>query len=91
MDNLDDIFVQKYVHRRDSSSTATTDLSKYVGFKQKYSLFVKDIIVIILSIMDVPFEKLSEIIHALFGIEVPKERICEIYQDNIRWKIYNNL
>ena len=54
-------------------------------------MFVKDIIILILSIADISFEKLGEIINALYGIDVPKERICEIYQDNIKWKIYNDI
>lgn len=54
-------------------------------------MFVKDIIIRILSIEDISFEKLSEIINAHYGVDVPKKRIYGIYQTNIEWKIYNDI
>ena len=91
LDNLDNIYVQKYINKHDSSNTDFTNLKSYVKPTEKYSKYIKDLIVDILSIVDIPFEKLSELINRINGIEIPKERICEIYQDHVRWKIFNDI
>ena len=74
----------------DNSIISTTDISNYVAPTEKYSFFIKDLIVNILSIADISFEKVSEIINLTKGIYIPPERICEIYHDNVRWKIYDD-
>ena len=90
LDNLDEIYVQKYVHKSDNSITATTDISNYVGANEKYSFYIKDLIVNILAIADISFEKVSEIIYLTKGIYIPPERICEMYHAHVRWKIYDD-
>ena len=90
LDNLGEVYVQKYVHKTDNSITATTDIFNYVEPNEKYSFYIKDLIVNILSIADISFEKVGEIIKLTTGIDIPKERICEIYHANVRWKIYKD-
>ena len=90
LDNLGNIRVQKYLNKYDKSSTDFTNLKSYVKQNEKYSKYIKDLIINILAITDIPFEKLSEIIKLFTGVDISKERICEIYYENIRWKIYED-
>lgn len=89
MDNLDGVYVQ-YVDKSDNSITSTTDISNYVAPNEKYSFYIKDLIINIKSIVEISFEKASEIIKLTKGIDISPERICEIYHDHVRWKIYDD-
>ena len=91
IDGLENVCIQKYVNKFNNSNTETTNLESYVSLKSNYSNYIKNLIIEILTIMDIPFEKLSEIIQVFTGVYVPPERICEIYQEGIKWKIFNDL
>ena len=91
MDNLNNIHVQKYIHRIDSGVTSSSDIFPFVKAHKKYSYFIKDKIIDILSIADILFGKLSEILEVIYGVHIPKERICELFEEHVRLKIYNNV
>lgn len=80
LDNLQHIYVQKYVKKEDNEIfTAVTNLDYLVDENCKYSNFLADLIVNLESIDHISFEKVSEILDLFFGIKIPKQRIYDLF------------
>ena len=63
LDNLKHIYCQKYIKKVDDYYiTETTNLDSFINKNCKYSNFLADLIVKIMSIEQISYEKISEII-----------------------------
>lgn len=84
LDNLEHIYIQKYVKKADDSDvTATTDLDSFVDENCKYSNFLADLIIKLLSIEQISYEKLSEILEVFLGVKIPRQRIHDLFNKTI--------
>ena len=72
MDNLNHIHVQKYVKEVDGTIvTATTNLDSFVDENCKFSNFFADLIVKLLIIEQISYQKVSEILELFLGLKFP--------------------
>lgn len=72
LDNLNHIHVQKYVKEVDGTIvTATTNLDSFVDENCKFSNFLADLIVKLLIIEQISYQKVSEILELFLGLKFP--------------------
>ena len=72
LDNLNHIYVQKYVKEVEGYDvTATTNLDSFVDENYKFSNFLADLIVKLLSIYQISYQKVCEILELFLGIKIP--------------------
>ena len=84
MDNLNHVHVQKYIKEVDDFDiTATTNLDSFVDENCKFSNFLADLIVKLLSIEQISYQKVSEIIELFLGIKVPRQRVYDLFNKSI--------
>ena len=84
LDNLKHVYVQKYVKEVDDYDiTATTNLDSFVDENCKFSNFLADLIVKLLSIEQISYQKVSEIIELFLGIKVPRQRVYDLFNKSI--------
>ena len=71
---------QKYIKKFSNySTTEVTWLDKNVEPKCKYSKYIEDLVIAILSIEEMSYEKVSEIIKLTTSVDISSERVCEIF------------
>ena len=84
LDNLEHIYVQKYLKKADDCDvTATTNLDSFVDENCKYSNFLADLIIKLLSIEQISYEKISEILEVFLGVKIPRQRIHDLFDKKI--------
>ena len=84
LDNLKHVYVQKYVKKVDGHDiTTTTNLNSFVDENCKFSNFLADLIVKLLSIEQISYQKVSEIIELFLGIKIPRQRIYDLFNKSI--------
>lgn len=73
LDNLNHIYVQKYVKEVEGYDvTATTNLDSFVDENCKFSNFLAELIVKLLSIEQISHQKISEILELFLGVKIPR-------------------
>ena len=84
LDNLSHVYVQKYKKEWDDNTiTEITDLDYVVDENCKYSNFLADFIVQIASIEQISYQKISEILNLFFGINIPRQRVHDLFNKKI--------
>ena len=92
IDGLTNVRTQKYIKKLDKGSTTeVTWLDNIIEPKNKYSKYIEDLVVDILSIQEMSYEKVSEIIKLTKNVDISRERVCEIYLKHTPWRIYDDL
>ena len=75
---------RKYIKKVDGYDiTATTNLDSFVDENCKFSNFLADLIVKLLSIEQISYQKVSEIIELFLGIKVPRQRVYDLFNKSI--------
>ena len=84
LDNLNHVYIQKYVKDVDDIIiTATTNLDSFVDENCKFSNFLADLIVKLLSIEQISYQKVSEIIELFLGVKIPRQRAYDLFNKAI--------
>ena len=84
LDNLKHVYVQKYVKEVDGYDiTTTTNLDSFVDENCKFSNFLADLIVKLLSIEQISYQKVSEIIELFLGVKLPRQRVYDLFNKSI--------
>ena len=84
LDNLNHVYVQKYVKEVDSYDvTSTTDLDSFVDENCKFSNFLADLIVKLLSIEQISYQKVGEILELFLGVKIPRQRVYDLFNKKI--------
>ena len=84
LDNLNHVHVQKYIKEVDGALiTATTNLDSFVDENCKFSNFLADIIVKLLSIEQISYQKVSEILELFLGVKIPRQRVYDLFNKAI--------
>ena len=84
LDNLSHVYVHKYKKEWEKHTiTETTDLDHVVDENCKFSNFLAELIVQIASIEQISYEKISEIINLFFGINIPRQRVHDLFNKKI--------
>ena len=84
LDNLNHIYVQKYVKEFDGYDvTATTNLDSFIDENCKFSNFLADLIVKLLSIEQISYQKISEILELFLGVKIPRQRVYGLFNKAI--------
>ena len=84
LDNLDHIYVQKYILRSpDGNITKTTELIEIRDENTKYSHFLHNLILEHYYIDHMSFEKISKLIKLNYNIDIDPKRVCDIYYEPI--------
>ena len=103
IDNLCNVYRYKYKVKTSENeySYFTTSMSSYRGENEKYSYFLRNLMMNLASIEYISYEKMSEIIELFTGIKVKRQRIFDILENNFDWyctecfdeirKLMNNL
>ena len=80
LDNLNHIYVQKYVKEVEGYDvTATTNLDSFVDENCKFSNFLAELIVKLLSIEQISHQKISEILELFLGVKIPRQRVYDLF------------
>ena len=75
---------RKYIKKVDGYDiTATTNLDSFVDENCKFSNFLADLIVKLLSIEQISYQKVSEIIELFLGIKIPRQRVYDLFNKSI--------
>ena len=84
LDNLSHVYIQKYKKEWGKHTiTETSDLDYVVGENCKFSNFLAELIVQIESIEQISYQKISEILNLFFGIDIPKQRVHDLFNKKI--------
>ena len=84
LDNLNHVHVQKYVKEIESCNvTATTNLDSFIDENCKFSNFLADLIVKLLSIEQISYQKVSEILELFLGVKIPRQRVYDLFNKAI--------
>ena len=84
LDNLNHVYVQKYVKEVESYDvTSTTDLDSFVDENCKFSNFLADLIVKLLSIEQISYQKVGEILELFLGVKIPRQRVYDLFNKEI--------
>ena len=84
MDNLNHVHVQKYIKEVDDFDiTATTNLDSFVDENCKFSNFLADLIVKLLSIEQISHQKISEILELFLDVKIPRQRVYDLFNKSI--------
>ena len=84
MDNLNHIYTQKYVKEVDGYDvTATTNLDSFVDENCKFSNYLADLIVKLLSIEQISYQKISEILELFLEVKIPRQRVYDLFNKTI--------
>ena len=84
LDNLNHVHVQKYIKEVDDFDvTATTNLDSFVDENCKFSNFLADLIVQLLSIEQISNQKVSEILELFLGVKIPRQRVYDLFNKSI--------
>ena len=84
LDNLKHIYCQKYIKKVDDYYiTETTNLDSFINKNCKYSNFLSDLIVKIMSIEQISYEKISEIIKVFLNVKIDRKRIYDLFNRKI--------
>ena len=84
LDNLNHVHVQKYIKEVDDFDvTATTNLDSFVDENCKFSNFLADLIVKLLSIEQISYQKVSEILELFLGVKIPRQRVYDLFNKAI--------
>ena len=84
LDNLNHIYTQKYVKEVDGYDvTATTNLDSFVDENCKFSNFLADLIVKLLSIEQISHQKISEILELFLDVKIPRQRVYDLFNKSI--------
>ena len=84
LDNLNHVHVQKYVKEVDGYDvTATTNLDSFVDENCKFSNFLADLIVKLLSIEQISYQKVGEILELFLGVKIPRQRVYDLFNKAI--------
>ena len=84
LDNLNHVHVQKYVKAVENYDvTATTNLDSFVDENCKFSNFLADLIVKLLSIEQISYQKVSEILELFLGVKIPRQRVYDLFNKTI--------
>ena len=84
LDNLNHVHVQKYVKEVDGYDvTATTNLDSFVDENCKYSNFLADLIVKLLSIEQISYQKVGEILELFLGVKISRQRVYDLFNKTI--------
>ncbi len=82
LDNLN--HVQKYVKEVEGQDvTATTNLDSFVDENCKFSNFLADLIVKLLSIEQISHQKISEILELFLRVKIPRQRVYDLFNKAI--------
>ena len=80
LDNLNHVHIQKYVKKIDGYDiTATTNLDSFVDENCKFSNFLAELIVKLLSIEQISHQKISEILELFLGVKIPRQRVYDLF------------
>ena len=80
IDNLKHIHGQKYIKKVDDYYiTETTNLDSFINENCEYSNFLADFIVKIMSIEQISYEKISEIIEVFLNVKKKKKRVYDLF------------
>ncbi|MBR0058001.1 MAG: hypothetical protein IJP99_01515 [Methanobrevibacter sp.] len=92
LDNLKHIYCQKYIKKVDDYYiTETTNLDSFINKNCKYSNFLSDLIVKIMSIEQISYEKISEIIKVFLNVKIDRKRIYDLFNRKIDEYIHMNI
>lgn len=84
LDNLNHVHIQKYIKEVDGYDiTATTNLDSFVDENCKFSNFLADLIVKLLSIEQISYQKVSEILDLFLGVKIPRQRVYDLFNKTI--------
>ena len=84
LDNLNHVHVQKYVKEIESCNvTATTNLDSFIDENCKFSNFLADLIVKLLSIEQISYQKVSEILELFLRVKIPRQRVYDLFNKAI--------
>ena len=84
LDNLNHVYVQKYIKKVDDYYiAATTNLDNFVDENCKFSNFLADLIVKLLSIEQISYQKVSKINELFLGIKIPRQRVYDLFNKSI--------
>ena len=80
MDNLKHIYGQKYIKKVDDYYiTETTNFDSFINENCEYSNFLADFIVKIMSIEQISYEKISEIIEVFLNVKINRKRVYDLF------------
>lgn len=84
IDNLDNVYIYKHKVKTSENECNyfTTSMSPYRGKNEKYSYFLRNLIMDLSSIEYLSYQKMSEIIELFTGIKVSRQRIFDIIENN---------
>ena len=84
LDNINHIYIQKYIKKVDDYYiTETTNLDSFINENCKYSNFLADLIVKIMSIEQISYEKISEIIEVFLNVKINRKRVYDLFNRKI--------
>ena len=84
LDNLNHVYVQKYIKEVNGYDvTATTNLDSFVDENCKFSNFLADLIVKLLSIEQISHQKISEILELFLDVKIPRQRVYDLFNKSI--------
>ena len=71
---------QKYIKKVDNYYiTETTNLDSFINENCEYSNFLADFIVKIMSIEQISYEKISEIIEVFLNVKINRKRVYDLF------------
>ena len=79
LDNLNHVHVQYVKEVGSCDVTATTNLGRFVDENCKFSNYLVDLIVKLLSIEQISYQKVSEILELFLGVKIPRQRVHDLF------------
>lgn len=89
IDNLKNDRVKQYIKKtKNGDESITTDISQHRLKNHKYSKYLAHIIVLLSSIEHISYENISEILNLFFKINISRQRVYDLYAENVKEFIY---